>query len=28
MTPVPFRGQPNEPKYVNLVVDKIAHVKG
>ena len=28
MTPVPFRGQPNEPKYVNLVVDKIAAVKG
>ncbi|MDE5756195.1 MAG: TatD family hydrolase [Clostridia bacterium] len=28
MTPVPFRGQPNEPKYVNLVVDKIASVKG
>ena len=28
MTPVPFRGQPNEPKYVNLVVDKIACVKG
>lgn len=28
MTPVPFRGQPNEPKYVNLTVDKIASVKG
>ncbi|MDE6276122.1 MAG: TatD family hydrolase [Clostridia bacterium] len=28
MTPVPYRGQPNEPKYVNLVVDKIASVKG
>ena len=28
MTPVPFRGQPNEPKYVNLVIDKIASVKG
>ena len=27
MTPVPFRGQPNEPKYINLVVDKIASVK-
>lgn len=27
MTPVPFRGQPNEPKYVNLVVDKIAEIK-
>lgn len=28
MTPVPYRGQPNEPKYVNLVVDKIAETKG
>ncbi|MCX4362506.1 MAG: TatD family hydrolase [Clostridia bacterium] len=28
MTPVPFRGQPNEPKYVNLVVQKIAEIKG
>lgn len=28
MTPAPYRGQPNEPKYVNLVVDKIATVKG
>ena len=28
MTPVPFRGQSNEPKYVNLVIDKIASVKG
>ncbi|MDE6474981.1 MAG: TatD family hydrolase [Clostridia bacterium] len=28
MTPVPYRGQPNEPKFVNLVVDKIASVKG
>ena len=28
MTPAPYRGQPNEPKYVNLVVDKIASVKG
>lgn len=27
MTPVPFRGQPNEPKYVNLVVNKIAEIK-
>lgn len=27
MTPVPFRGQPNEPKYINYVVDKIASVK-
>lgn len=27
MTPVPFRGQTNEPKYVNLVVDKIAQIK-
>ena len=28
MTPVPYRGQPNEPKYAQLVVDKIATVKG
>ncbi|MDE5990889.1 MAG: TatD family hydrolase, partial [Clostridia bacterium] len=27
MTPVPFRGQPNEPKYINYVIDKIASVK-
>ena len=27
MTPVPYRGQPNEPKYINYVVDKIASVK-
>ena len=27
MTPVPFRGQANEPKYINYVVDKIASVK-
>ncbi len=28
MTPVPYRGQPNEPKYINYVVDKIASVRG
>ncbi len=28
MTPVPYRGQTNEPKLVNLVVDKIASIKG
>ncbi len=28
MTPVPFRGKTNEPKYVNLVVDKAAEVLG
>ncbi len=28
MTPVPYRGQPNEPKYVNMVIDKIAQVRG
>lgn len=27
MTPVPFRGQANEPNYINYVVDKIASVK-
>lgn len=27
MTPVPYRGRPNVPYYVNLVVDKIAEVK-
>jgi len=26
MTPVPFRGQMNEPKYINLVVDKMAEL--
>lgn len=26
MTPTPYRGQTNEPKYINLVVDKIAEV--
>lgn len=28
MTPVPYRGRANEPKYVNQVIDKIAEVKG
>lgn len=28
MTPVPFRGKRNEPKYINYVVDKIAEIKG
>lgn len=28
MTPVPFRGKDNEPKYINLVVDKMAEVLG
>ena len=26
MTPVPFRGQMNEPKYINLVLDKAAEI--
>jgi len=26
MTPVPFRGQMNEPKYINLVVEKMAEL--
>ncbi|MDO5716833.1 MAG: TatD family hydrolase [Tissierellia bacterium] len=28
MTPVPFRGKRNEPKYITHVVDKIAEIKG
>ena len=28
MTPVPFRGQVNEPKYVNLVADRASEVRG
>ena len=28
MTPVPFRGTPNEPKYIPLVRDKMAELKG
>ena len=26
MTPVPFRGQTNEPKYINLVLDKASEI--
>lgn len=26
MTPVPYRGKPNEPKYINLVAEKMAEV--
>ena len=26
MTPVPFRGQTNEPKYINLVLEKAAEI--
>ena len=26
MTPVPYRGTPNEPKHINLVADKIAEI--
>ncbi len=28
MTPVPFRGKDNEPKYVNLVADKMSEILG
>lgn len=28
MTPVPYRGKQNEPKYVNLVLDKVAEYMG
>lgn len=28
LTPVPFRGKPNEPKYLPFIVEKIAEVKG
>lgn len=27
MTPAPHRGEPNEPKYINFVIDKIAEVR-
>ena len=27
LAPTPFRGQRNEPKYTNLVLDKIAEIK-
>ena len=26
MTPVPYRGKPNEPKYINLVAEKMAEI--
>ena len=28
MAPTPYRGQINEPKHINLVVDKIAEILG
>lgn len=28
LTPVPYRGKPNEPQYVRFVADKIAELKG
>lgn len=28
LTPVPFRGKPNEPKYVHYVAEKVAELKG
>ena len=28
MTPVPHRGETNEPKYISLVAEKAAEIKG
>ncbi len=28
LTPHPFRGKPNEPKYIPLIAEKIAQIKG
>ena len=28
LTPVPFRGKPNQPKYVHYVAEKVAELKG
>lgn len=28
LTPVPFRGKPNEPKYIPIIAKKIAEIKG
>ncbi len=28
LTPHPFRGKPNEPKYIPLIAERIAHIKG
>jgi TatD DNase family protein len=28
LTPVPFRGKPNEPKYIPIIAEKIAEIKG
>ncbi|MDD5015662.1 MAG: TatD family hydrolase, partial [Atribacterota bacterium] len=28
LTPHPFRGKPNEPKYIPLIAEKIAEIKG
>ena len=28
LTPVPYRGKPNAPKYLPFIVEKIAEVKG
>ena len=28
LTPHPFRGKPNEPKYIPLIAERIAMIKG
>jgi TatD DNase family protein len=28
LTPAPFRGKPNEPKYIPIIAEKIAEIKG
>jgi TatD DNase family protein len=28
LAPHPFRGKPNEPKYIPLIAEKIAEIKG
>lgn len=28
LTPIPYRGKPNEPKYIPIIAEKIAEIKG